>query len=87
MPTRLTRLCAALAMIGTACACEAEAGSKLNTTEWLAIPSKHCFAHRLPAGAACPTRYASRAIAQNECLLSASCGGVYSPLGGGAFFQ
>jgi len=97
-PKRLTMLCAALVaqlVIGSTTAsesppaaaggCEAEA-SKLNTTEWLAMPSKHCFAHRLPAGAACPTRYASQAIAQSECLLSASCGGVYTPLGRGAFF-
>ena len=101
-PKRLTMLCAALVaqlVIGsttasesapaTAGGCEAEASlaaSKLNTTEWLVMTGKHCFAHRLPAGAACPTRYKSQAIAQSECLASAACSGVYRPLGGGGVF-
>ena len=69
----------------TAGGCEAETdigASKLNTTEWLAMPAKQCFAHRLPASAACPTSYRSQAIAQSECLASAACSGVYRPLGG-----
>ena len=69
---------------GGGCA-DAGAGQS-QTKDWVSMPAKQCFAHRLPASAACPTSYRSQAIAQSECLASVACSGVYRPLGGGVFF-
>ena len=68
------------------CADAGAGDAGLVTKDWVSMHAKQCFAHRLPASAACPTSYRSQAIAQSECLASAACSGVYRPLGGGVFF-
>ena len=71
---------------GAGCADAGAGDAGLVIKDWVSMPAKQCFAHRLPASAACPTSYRSQAIAQSECLASAACSGVYRPLGGGVFF-
>ena len=64
---------------------DADSGPDQRVDPFAHLPNKHCFARRLPS-ATKPTKHESLEIAQSECRDVPKCGGVYKPLGDGAYF-